>query len=209
MQLFYAIKPSEADRLMECIGGVTVHYKKDDYIIETGSDVTSFGIVIDGLCCSFKWDATGRRVIYSFVKGGGVIGVMVAAKDGHPSPVSVQAVEDSVILMVPFAKLITRCGKNCPSHEQLLRNYIGVVAEKGLELYERLDCLLSPTIREKVFTYLTRLSREQDSKTFLVPMDRNGMAEYLNIERSALSRALSQMKKEGLIDYRKNYFKLL
>ncbi|MCL2350670.1 MAG: helix-turn-helix domain-containing protein, partial [Defluviitaleaceae bacterium] len=95
---------------------------------------------------------------------------------------------------------------NCPGHEQLLRNYISAVADKGLELHERINCLLKPTARDKILTFLRRTAKEQQSGTFNVPMDRNAMAEYLNIERSSLSRELSRMKKDGLLDYHKNRF---
>ncbi len=97
----------------------------------------------------------------------------------------------------------------CPRHEKLLRNYLGIVAEKGLVLHERIDCLLKPSLREKIMNYLLRVSREQQSRTFSIPMNRNEMADYLNIERSALSRELSRMKRDGLIDYHRDSFKLL
>lgn len=78
-----------------------------------------------------------------------------------------------------------------------------------LVLHERIDCLLRPTIREKILTYLWWMSREQQKRTFTIPMNRNAMAEYLNVERSALSRELSYMKRDGVIDYHKNTFRLL
>jgi CRP-like cAMP-binding protein len=90
-----------------------------------------------------------------------------------------------------------------------MRNYVYAVAQKGLELHERIDCLLKPTVREKILTYLRKLSREQQNRIISIPFNRNTMAEYLNVDRSALSRELSIMKKEGLIDYRKNHFTIL
>ena len=76
-------------------------------------------------------------------------------------------------------------------------------------LHERIDCLLRPTIREKIRTYLWRVSRDQQKRTVPIPMNRNAMAEYLNVERSALSRELSYMKRDGIIDYHKNMFRLI
>ncbi len=113
------------------------------------------------------------------------------------------------VLQIPFERVIFRCEKACQRHAILLRNYINSVAEKGLVLHERLDCLLKPALREKIMTYLVRLSREQSSRTFAIPLDRKAMAEYLNADRSALSRELARMQQDGLIDYHKNNFKLL
>ena len=90
-----------------------------------------------------------------------------------------------------------------------MKNYISIVAEKGLVLHERINCLLKPTVREKIMAYLLRVSREQARSSFQIPLNRNAMAEYLNVERSALSRELSGMKRDGLIDYHRNHFTLL
>ncbi|MCL2399410.1 MAG: Crp/Fnr family transcriptional regulator [Defluviitaleaceae bacterium] len=207
--LFSNITLNELTNLLKCIYAGCANYRKDDFIIEKGNTVSAFGVMLSGQSRSIKWDLSGRLIILTFIEKGSVIGAMVAAKAEHISPVSVQATEDSVVMLIPFNRIITRCKNNCPQHEQLLRNYISVVAEKGLELYERIDCLLEPTVRDKILTYLSRISREQHSQTFTIPINRNAMAEYLNIERSALSRELSSMKKDGLIDYHKSCFRLL
>lgn len=206
--LFSDINPDELTKLLSCIDAKCVHYKKDDFIIEKGNVVTDVGIMLSGQSRSIKWDLSGRLIILTFIETGSVVGAMVAAKSNHVSPVSIQSTEDSVVMLIPFNRIITRCANNCSQHEQLLRNYISAVAEKGLELYERINCLLEPTVRDKILTYLSRISHEQNSRTFSIPINRNAMAEYLNIERSALSRELSNMKSDGLIDYHKNCFKL-
>ena len=124
------------------------------------------------------------------------------------SPVSVQAQDEASVLMIPYDRVLAPCEKACPKHDRLLRNYISIVAEKGLILHERINCLLKPTVREKILAYLLRVSHEQKSSSFQIPLNRNAMSEYLNIERSALSRELSSMKRDGLIDYHRNNFRL-
>ncbi|MNR32141.1 hypothetical protein D3C85_1497010 [compost metagenome] len=95
------------------------------------------------------------------------------------------------------------------AHEQLLGNLFDSIAERALELHDRNDCLIMPTIRDKVLTYLTRVMREAGTETFTIPFDREAMAEYLDVDRSALSRELAWMKRDGLIDFYRNEFKLL
>ena len=111
-------------------------------------------------------------------------------------------------LFISYDSLIGSCSRNCPCHRQLIRNYIGIVAEKGLVLHERLDCLLRPSARSKILAYLKKFPPLSDDGTFTVPLDRNAMAEYLNMDRSALSRELSNMKKDGIIDFHKSRFRL-
>lgn len=207
--LFLGMEPQEIEGVLHCLCIRYAHYVKGDNIIEEGNKVYDFGIMLSGYGRAIKWDPSGRLITITMLKKGSEIGAILAASLEHKSPVTVQAQDDALVLQIPFERVLTRCERACPRHEQLLRNYISIVAEKGLVLHERIDCLLRPTIREKVLTYLWRVSREQQNKTFTIPMDRNTMAEYLNVERSALSRELSYMKRDGIIDYHKNSFRLI
>lgn len=207
--LFLDIEPQDIDGLLDCLCTKCTHYVKGDYIIEEGNKIYDFGIVLSGHGRAIKWDPSDRLIVITLLKKGSEIGVILAASLDHKSPVTVQAQDDVLVLQIPFERVLTRCEKACPRHDKLLRNYINIVAEKGLVLHERIDCLLRPTIREKILTYLLRVSSEQQKRIFTIPMNRNVMAEYLNVERSALSRELSYMKRDGIIDYHKNSFRLI
>ena len=207
-KLFSGIGSEEITRLLDCIHARLAHYSKGETIIEESSRVYDFGVMLSGHGRSIKWDASDKVIIITLLQRGSELGVLLAANPEHESPVSVQAQDDATVLHIPYDCLVARCKKACPSHETLLKNYIGIVAEKGLVLHERISCLLKPTLREKIMTYLLRVSREQRSRTFSIPLNRNAMSEYLNIERSALSRELSYMKRDGLIEYHRNSFKL-
>ena len=206
--LFYGISPDEIKSLLGCLNARKVEYSKGEFIVEEGSNIYDFGIVLSGHARSVIWDSADRMIIITLLEKGSEIGVMLAASPEHKAPVSVQAQDDASILLISYDRVLAGCEKGCPKHEQLLRNFIQIVAEKGLVLHERIDCLLKPSVRDKISAYLTRVTREQHSQTIIIPMNRNAMAEYLNIERSALSRELSCMKREGLIDYHMNSFRI-
>ena len=209
MNLFSGISPEDLPNLLSCLHARCEHYKKDDLIIEEGSHVFEFGIMLSGHGRSIKWDASGRVILITLLKKGSEIGVILAASIDHKSPVSVQAQDDVSVLMIPYDRVLARCAQGCSCHETLLRNYINIVAEKGLVLHERIDCLLRPTARGKIIAFLERLSRDQHNREVTAPFNRNAMSEYLDIERSALSRELSNMKMDGLIEYHRENFKLL
>lgn len=206
--LFAGIKPELILRLLRCIGAREVKVPKGGRIIEEGEPVAQFSILLSGSGRSVKTDAEGRVILITLLSPGSEIGVLLCANQDHRSPVTVQADEDSSVLMVRFSGLMARCAENCPQHERLIQNYAGVLARKGLTLHERIDCLLRPTVREKIMAYLNRASREQGGFSIKLPPDRSAMAEYLNVNRSALSRELSSMKHDGLIDYYKSNFEL-
>lgn len=207
--LFAGLGTKEIVQLLDCVRARRVRFAKDELIIEEGNQIHEFGILLSGCARSIKWDASDKLIIITLLEKGSEIGVLLAASPERESPVSVQAQENVSMLLIPYERLIAHCGKACLGHERLLRNYIGIVAEKGLVLHERLDCLLKPTVREKILSYLLRIASEQQSQSISIPMNRNEMAEYLNIERSALSRELSYMKRDGLIAYHRNRFWLL
>lgn len=207
-RLFKGIDRSAVQNLLSCMDASLTFHKKGHLVIRAGETVTSFGILLSGGGQAFKEDLDGRPVIISLLTPGSEIGVMLAACPGRKSPVSVLACQDSVLLSVPFSSLTAGCQKACVYHDRLLSNYMWIVAEKGLMLHERIDCLLKSTVREKIMTYLLRFS-QGNSGSFDLPLDRAAMAEYLHVDRSALSRELSRMKKEGLIDFYKNSFRIL
>ena len=137
------------------------------------------------------------------------IGVLLAASCNRKSPVTVEATEQLKLLSISIDNIVTRCKHSCLYQDIFLRNYLDIVAEKSMVLHDRIDCLIRHSVREKILAYLTRISNEKNCNSFNISFDRHAMAEYLNVDRSALSRELSRMKKDGLIDFYKNKFSLL
>lgn len=205
--LFCGIKENEIKKAIKCMQARFVKYKKDEMIIREGSIVRDIGILVSGSGRSIKQEESGKVSIITLLKPGSFIGVLLAASKMRKSPVFVEASDDACVLFIPIEKFISN--KDCPKYNILISNFIDALAEKAMVLHDRNNCLIKVTVREKILSYLKRISKEQGSRTFYIPLDRNGMAEYINVERSALSRELSRMKKEGLIDYYKNSFKLL
>jgi len=208
--LFSGINPDEIAKLVNCLQAKKKNYKKDDFIIEDGGKIYDFGIVLSGTIRTLKWDEFTDKIFLVNIAGKSAsMGVMCAASLEHISPVSVQADDDVSVMFFSFDQIFNQCEKKCPSHSKFLKNYVNAVAGHAVYLYGRIECLIKPTIREKILNFLKYESRGQNRKIFSISVNRNHMAEYLNVDRSALSRELSNMKKDGLIDYHKDSFKLL
>lgn len=206
--LFAGLEEGASRELLQCLGARTAHYGKGEFIITEGDELTEFGVLLSGRGRAVKWDPSGRIIILTLLGQGSELGVMLAASGGRRSPVTVEAEEEASAVWIAYERLLSRCEKACQSHERLLRNYIKAVAEKGLVLHERIDCLLRPTLREKIMAYLTRMAGERGRRAFTLPLNRSAMAEYLNVDRSALSRELSRMARDGMIKYHRNDFEL-
>lgn len=188
------------------LSAVRKEYEKGENILWEGDTICDVGILLSGSAQSTKTDVTGKQVIVTMLKPGSYIGVLLAASHHRKSPVSVIALEKLAVLFIPIQNIVVR--NNCPCHSQLLGNLLDGIAEKALVLHDRNNCLIKPTIRSKVLTFLAGESRRFKSNSFTISMGRDAMAEYLNVDRSALSRELSRMKRDGLIDYKKSWFEL-
>jgi len=206
---FTGLRRAEIENLVKCLRAEYCEYEKDESVLREGDLYSKVGIVLSGQARSVATDISGKSAIVTLLKEGGYIGVLLAASAGRRSPVSVYASSRLSVLSFPTEHIFNICAKTCQSHITLLRNFLDATAEKALALHDRVDCLLKPTIREKTLAYLVRISAEKESGMFNIPLDRNAMAEYLGVDRSALSRELGKMKKDGLIDFYKNSFKLL
>jgi CRP-like cAMP-binding protein len=204
--LFRGIAKRDIETVITCLSGARKEYGKDENIVWEGDKVENVGILLSGSARSVKTDANGKLVIVTLIEPGGYIGLLLAASHDRTSPVTVQAMEKLSVLFIPIRNILVR--SDCPHHAKIIANLLDGIAEKALVLHDRNDCLIKSTVRAKVLTFLSRLAIEADSRSFAVPMGRDAMAEYLDVDRSALSRELSWMKRDGLIDYEKNRFKL-
>ncbi|WP_342548880.1 Crp/Fnr family transcriptional regulator [Paenibacillus sp. FSL P2-0089] len=208
-RLFSGISPDDIPQMLKCLSATRKEYAKDEMVVREGDFVDDVGIILQGSAQSTKLNVKGKQIIVSLHYPGGYTAVLTAASRGRRCPMSVQAIEPLEVLFIPIQNILSPCTKLCKAHEQLLGNLFDSIAERALELHDRNDCLIMPTIRDKVLTYLTRVMRDAGTETFTIPFDREAMAEYLDVDRSALSRELAWMKRDGLIEFSRNEFRLL
>lgn len=207
--LFQGFSPEQIKNLLPCLQSRKVFYKKDSFLFREGEEMQEIGILLSGRLLSFRKDAQGKTLLFSLVEPGGMTGLALASARSGKSPLSLQAQEDSLVLLLSGKQAANLCASACEAHSRFLHNYLEAVAELSLSLTCRIDCLIRPSVREKVLSYLKRIAEEKGTDTFTIPFDRESMANYLNVERTALSRELSRMKKDGLIDYHKSCFRLI
>lgn len=204
--LFKGINTSDINDMLDCLTAEEKHYKTGQHILWEGDVVHEVGILLSGKARSTKTGIDGKLVIVTLLEPGNYIGVLLAASTDRKSQVSVEMLKDGVAIFIPIQNIL-KCS-HCPHHYVLLENLLNGIAEKALVLHDRNDCLIKSSIREKVLTFLKRQALNANSQEFTIPMDRNAMAEYLDVDRSALSRELSWMRRDGLIEFEKNRFLL-
>jgi len=207
--LFNGLNEDDINKLLKCLTAKLKKYKKGETIIYAGNMVTSIGILLEGKAQIIKEDITGNRVIIGGLAKGEIFGEAMVCAHIKKSPVSVIAVTDCEVLFIEYIKIVSSCTNACEIHRGLVDNLITIIAEKNMILTAKNDILSKRTIREKIMTYLNFRMNEIGSPVFTIPFDRAQLADFLSVDRSALSRELANMQKDGLIEYWKNSFKVL
>lgn len=205
--LFQGIPLAELPELIQTIGASLQTFPAGTRIWHAGEQVSQFGLVLAGSVQVIKEDVRGNRTILNLVEPSDVFGEAYAYGSPDHLPVSVDVSKEATILFLPPQAILSLTA--LPGGTQVLNNLLKNLAQKSLFLNQRIEILAQRKIHDKVLTFLHSLEKQQQTNHLVIPYNRQEMADFLGVERSALSNALSEMKKAGMLDYHKNNFTLL
>ena len=206
--IFRSLSDDEIVGMLPCLNAKEQHFKKNEVIYRPGDQVRKIGLVVSGAVRIEKIDYWGNRKIISVIEPGQIFGEAYAGMKTIPMEMEVLAAVPSVILFMEVGKILTTCGNSCEFHSKMIRNMVYVLAERNYKLTQKMDHLTQKTTREKLLSYFSEQALESGRPDFDIPLDRQQLADYLSVDRSAMSTELGKMKKDGLIEYRKNHFTL-
>lgn len=207
--LFRGTSPREIETMLDCLRAEQKGYKKSDVIYHAGDRVTSLGMVLSGSVSIESDDFWGNKNILDHVSPGQVFAETYACVPGEALMVNVVASEPTNILFLDTGHLIQVCSNACEHHSKLIGNLLLISAQKNLNLSRRIFHTSSKTIRGRLLSYLSDQAIRGGSRDFTIPFNRQQLADYLSVDRSALSNELSKMNREGLISVDRNHFLLL
>jgi len=204
--LFDGISCPELETMLGCLGARISLYKKGDFILMAGAPLHHVGILLSGQAVVSRDDILGNRTVIAALSPPELFAESLACAGVHESPVSVEAVTDVEILLIAFDKIIRTCSSCCVHHNALIKNMLHVVARKNLEMSEKLDHLARKTTRQKLASYLLSQAAKAGDSQFEIGLDRQALADYLCVNRSALSRELSGISDMGILAYHRSQF---
>lgn len=207
--LFAEINGSELQTLLGCLSAVKKHYKKNEFIFMANDAATAVGIVLSGSVRILQEDFWGNRTILSHIESGGLFGEAFSCAQADRIPVSVLAAEKSDILLIDYRRIITTCTSSCAFHTALIQNMLRILAEKNIMLTQKIEILTRHTTREKLLAYLSSQAIKAGSDSFQIPFNRQELADYLSVDRSAMSNELGKMRDDGIIKFDRSRFELL
>ena len=207
--LFSGIQPEELDAMLGCIGYHIGRFRRGEIVAFEAEHIRHIGIVMSGSVDMIKEDLWGNKTMLVRMHRDELFGETFACGSDKLSVVTFLVSEDAKILFIPFDRVMHSCTMACRFHHRLIENMVSIIANKNRDLMRKVEVVSKRTIREKILAYLSIQAQTQDSRYFEIPLGRVELAEYLCVDRSALTRELAKMKADGLIDYDRNCFRIL
>lgn len=173
-----------------------------------GDKLDALGLVLEGKVRVLQEDFWGNRAIVAQIEAGGLFAEAFCCAGLGNIPVSVLAADETRVLYLDYERVISRCPSACEFHSRLVKNMLGILARKNVTLTKKIKHVSGRRTRDKLISYLSAVAAEQGKPSFEIPFNRQELADYLAVERSAMSAELSKMRSERLVDYQKNRFTL-
>lgn len=204
--LFAGVETEALRVLLSDLGASVRSYGRGETLVEFGKPNRQVGVVLSGRLEAYRPAAGGTRIPITTMGPGGVFGDVLGGSS-LTSPVNVTAATPCEVLLVPYERLLLSDGS--PTRQRVLQNLVRTISDKYFALSRRIELLMVKPLRAKVCAYLLSEAEQAGSTTFTIPFSRVQLADYLHCDRSALSRELSLMQQDGLLDTYKSSFKLL
>lgn len=207
--LFRQIDPKDLAAMLKCLSARVLTAQRGEFIETTSGGKPLMGVVLEGSVEMISEDYFGKKSILTLLTVGNLFGETYSCLQARNRAVAFQVREDSRVLILDYDRILHACKLVCRFHHRMIENMVELIAEKNLELIEKLEVVSRTSIREKLLTYLTRQAERAGSLTFTIPMGRSELAEYLCADRSAMTRELSKLREEGILAFDKRTFTLL
>lgn len=207
-KLFAGVGDDEISAMLSCLGARLYNYKKGEYVLRQGEHLSDIIVLVEGNLHIQKDDYWGNRSILGQVDVGEMFGEAYVAPESGALLNDVVATENSTVIFFDVRKIITTCSSGCRFHSVIVQNMFFAISDKNRKLVQKLGHMSKRTTREKLISYLSEESKKQNSSNFTIPFNRQQLADFLSVDRSAMSNELCKMRDEGLIEFDKNYFKL-
>jgi len=208
-KLFAGIGEEEIMAMLNCLQASLKTYKKGNYVFRQGEHLNNITVLVEGSLYIQKDDYWGNRSIVNMIRTGEMFGEAYIAPDSGALLNDVVAVENSAVIFFDINRVLTVCPSACRFHSLVVQNLFFTISEKNRKLVQKLGHMAQRTTREKLISYLSEEAKHQGSSTFEISFNRQQLADFLSVDRSAMSNELCKMRDDGLLSFDKNRFTLL
>ena len=206
-RLFAGIRVDEIQPMLSCLQAVERKYPRGAYIFHTGEEVRALALLVRGTAHIQKEDFWGNRSLLASLAAGDIFAEAYAMPGSGAMRSDVVAVESCTVLLMDVERVLSRCTNSCAFHARLTENLFALL-EKNRILARKVDYLAQRTTRQRLLVYLSEQAQRAGSAEFTIPFNRQQLADFLSVERSAMSAELSRMQAEGLLETERSHFRL-
>ncbi len=207
--LFAGMQEEEVRYTLSLLAGEERQYSRGAFLHHAGEPLHRFGLVLSGCVGVYADDLDGNQVQMASVGPGETFGESLCYLRLAHAPVYILAVEDSDLLWLHTDAFRTIGETGDARIFPIYHRFVSMLAGRTLAMNDRIQILSKIRLRDKLLTFFAQYARHNGRDTFTIPFDRAGLALYLGTDRAALSRELSAMQKEGLIEFYRNSFRIL
>lgn len=208
-QMFSGVGDNEIFGMLSCLGARLYCYKKGEYVFRQGERVSDIVVLVEGNLLIQNDDYWGDRSILGRIALGEMFGEAYVAPDSGVLLNDVVATEDSTVIFFDVKRILTTCSSACRFHTMIIQNMFYAISEKNRKLVQKLGHMSKRSTQEKLISYLSEEAKKQNSSYFTIPFNRQQLADFLSVDRSAMSNELCKMRDKGLLEFDKNNFRLL
>ena len=208
-RLFKDIAIEDIPDMLKRLNAYTRVYKKDEFIRHSGEPADFIGIILAGEIQILQDDYYGNRSITAHITEGSLFAETFSCAGVSILPVDIMAVGNCTVMFLDSKALFNGCDIRCQFHYSLIRNLLGIIAEKNIYLNKKQKYTSQKTTSGKILAYLNDQAKQTGSNEFVIPFNRQELADYLGVERSAMSAEIGKLVKLGVLETRRSFFKLL
>lgn len=208
-QLFAGVGDDEIISMLSCLNARLNNFKKGEYVLRQGEHLSDIIVLVEGSLHVQKDDYWGNRSLLNQIDVGEMFGEAYVAPESGGVLNDVVAVNDSAVILFDVRRILTTCPTACRFHAMVVKNMFFAISEKNRKLVQKLGHMSKRSTREKLISYLSEEAKRSNSSNFTIPFNRQQLADFLSVDRSAMSNELCKMRDEGLIQFEKNQFNLL
>ncbi|MBQ9940334.1 MAG: Crp/Fnr family transcriptional regulator [Clostridia bacterium] len=208
-QLFSGVGTEETESMLSCLNARLCVYQKGEYVIRQGEHLNEIIVLLEGNLHIQNDDYWGNRSILSHITPGEMYGESYVSPESGTVINDVVATEKSTVIFFNVTRILTTCSSACRFHQKVMQNMFFAISEKNRNLVQKLGHMSKRSTREKLVSYLSEQAGRQNNSHFTIPFNRQQLADFLSVDRSAMSNELCKMRDEGLIEFNKNSFILL
>lgn len=207
-QLFSGVAEDEIETMLDCLSAELRTYQKGSYVLHQGEYLHHITVLVAGSLLIQKDDFWGNRSIVNKISIGEMFGEAYVAPGSEALLNDVIATEDSAIIFFDVHKILTTCSSACRFHSMVIQNLFYAISVKNRSLVQKLGHMSRRTTREKLLSYLSEQAKKQGTSSFEIPFNRQQLADFLSVDRSAMSNELCKLRDEGLLSFERNRFQL-